>query len=80
MPLLFSLHSNPKMAKSLADLTGLSLSPLELRHFADGEAFAKPLCPVKGEVVYVLAATSRPVNDRLMELLVFVDALKRGKA
>ena len=80
MPLLFSLHSNPKMAKSLADLTGLSLSPLELRHFADGEAFAKPLCPVKGETVYVLAATSHPVNDRLMELLVFVDALKRGKA
>lgn len=79
MPLLFSLGSNPKLAKSLSSLAKVPLSPLELRHFADGEVFAKPLVSVEGEIVYVLAATSSPVNDRLMELLVFVDALKRGK-
>ena len=35
---------------------------------------------VRGEDVFVVQSTSYPANDNLMELLVTLDALKRGSA
>ena len=35
---------------------------------------------VRGEDVFVIQSTSFPANDHLMELLVTIDALKRGSA
>ena len=35
---------------------------------------------VRGEDVFVIQSTSYPANDNLMELLVTLDALRRGSA
>ncbi len=35
---------------------------------------------VRGEDVFLVQSTSFPANDNLMELLVAIDALKRGSA
>ena len=35
---------------------------------------------VRGEDVFVIQSTSYPANDNLMELLVTMDALRRGSA
>ncbi len=78
--LLFFLHDDTFLAKELSRLTSLPLSPSRVSHFADGEVFAKPLCDVNGKSCFIVQSTSRPANDRLMELLVFMDALKNGGA
>jgi ribose-phosphate pyrophosphokinase len=51
-----------------------------VRRFADQEVFVEILENVRGEDVFVLQSTSYPANDNLMELLVAIDALRRGSA
>ncbi|MCI2110775.1 MAG: ribose-phosphate pyrophosphokinase [Bacilli bacterium] len=79
-PLLFTLGSNPSLARGTSILAGLPLSKAYAGHYADGESFDKPLDDVAGRDCYLIHSTSRPVNERLMDLLVFVDALVRANA
>jgi len=51
-----------------------------VRRFSDMEVFVEILENVRGEDVFVIQSTSFPANDHLMELLVAIDALKRGSA
>ena len=51
-----------------------------VRRFADQEVFVEILENVRGEDVFFIQSTSYPANDNLMELLVAIDALKRGSA
>jgi ribose-phosphate pyrophosphokinase len=51
-----------------------------VRRFADMEVFVEILENVRGEDVFVVQSTSYPANDNLMELLVTIDALRRGSA
>jgi ribose-phosphate pyrophosphokinase len=44
------------------------------------EVFVEILENVRGEDVFVIQSTSYPANDNLMELLVTMDALRRGSA
>ena len=44
------------------------------------EIFVEILENVRGEDVFVIQSTSFPANDNLMELLITIDALKRGSA
>src|SRR5690606_19659614 len=48
--------------------------------FSDMEVFVEINENVRGEDVFVIQSTSFPANDNLMELLVCLDALKRGSA
>lgn len=51
-----------------------------VRSFADKEIFLEIQENVRGEDVFVIQSTSYPANDHLMELLIAIDALKRGSA
>ncbi|MEE8228026.1 MAG: ribose-phosphate pyrophosphokinase, partial [Kiloniellales bacterium] len=51
-----------------------------VRRFSDMEIFVEIQENVRGEDVFVIQSTSYPANDNLMELLVALDALKRGSA
>jgi ribose-phosphate pyrophosphokinase len=79
-PLLFTLGSNPELSGQVSSRLRVAVSPVKRSHFADGEVFVKPLCPVENRVCYIIHSTYNPVGERLMELLVFIDALKRAKA
>ena len=48
--------------------------------FAVAERVGATGAPVRGLDVYVVQSTCTPVNDNLVELLVFCDALKRASA
>jgi ribose-phosphate pyrophosphokinase len=78
--LLFKLTANPILAEEVAQKLQIQLSPSEVDHFADGEVLARPLCSVRGHVVYVIQSTASPVSERLMELLVFIDGLRNANA
>mgnify|MGYP003308090260 CR=1 FL=1 len=51
-----------------------------IKKFPDKEIFVEIQENVRGEDVFVIQSTSFPANDHLMELLVTIDALKRGSA
>ena len=57
-----------------------SLTSASIRRFSDMEVFVEIDENVRGEDVFVIQSTSYPANDNLMELLVTMDALKRGSA
>jgi ribose-phosphate pyrophosphokinase len=78
--LLFSLRSSPRLTQEVVESLGIELAPCQISHFSDGESFAKPLCDVAGKHCFILHSTFAPVSTRLVDLLIFVDALKRAGA
>ncbi len=48
--------------------------------FPDGETLVKIEDDVRGKDCFVVQSTCPPVNDNLMELLVFIDSLRRASA
>jgi ribose-phosphate pyrophosphokinase len=77
---IFALTANKEMAKEIVGHLGLNLGRCEVRHFADGEIMINTLDSVRGKKVYIIQSTSNPVTENLMELLIFIDALKRASA
>lgn len=77
---LIACNSNKPLANEIAQYLKTSLAQASIRGFADNEVFVEILENVRGEDVFVIQSTSKPANDHLMELLVSIDALKRGSA
>jgi ribose-phosphate pyrophosphokinase len=77
---IFSGTSNPELTKAIASSLEVPLGRAEITRFSDGEVFARIQENVRGVDVYVVQSTCSPVNDHLVELLVFCDALKRASA
>jgi len=78
--MLFSGSGNPALARRVADYLQADLCKVDLSRFADGEISARIDESVRGQDVFVIASVCQPVNDHLMEVLVFIDALKRASA
>ncbi len=79
---LFSLTSCEELTNKVCEELGMKKSCAIVRRFADNEVFARP-CPdtdVKNKDVIIIHSTCQPVNDKLMELLIFIDACHRGEA
>src|SRR5579884_141763 len=77
---ILSGNSNRPLAEAIAAYLGLPLTKASVRRFSDMEVFVEIQENVRGEDVFVIQPTSYPANDHLMELLVALDALKRGSA
>src|SRR5579883_1797839 len=77
---ILACNSNRPLAEAIADYLDLPLTKASVRRFPDMEVFVEILENVRGEDVFVIQSTSFPANDHLMELLVCLDALKRGSA
>lgn len=73
-------NSNQPLAKAIASYLKTPITEAVIRRFADMEIFVEILENVRGEDVFVVQSTSYPANDNLMELLVTIDALRRGSA
>ncbi|MEZ5101414.1 MAG: ribose-phosphate pyrophosphokinase [Thermoleophilia bacterium] len=78
--MLFSGSSNRALAERIAEKLGIRLGEVELKTFANGEAYCRYLESVRGADVFVVQAGSPPVNDHLMELLIMIDAAKLASA
>ena len=73
-------NSNRPLAEAISAYLNLPLTKASVRRFSDMEIFVEIHENVRGEDVFVIQSTSYPANDNLMELLVALDALKRGSA
>ena len=77
---VLSCNSNRPIAEAISAYLNLPLTSASIRRFSDMEVFVEINENVRGEDVFVIQSTSYPANDNLMELLVTMDALRRGSA
>lgn len=77
---IFSLTSNTDLAARICDQLGLPLGEIKVAHFADGEILVTPQETIRGRSVFIIQSTCNPVTERLMEVLVCIDACKRASA
>ncbi|MDD2259307.1 MAG: ribose-phosphate pyrophosphokinase [Bacilli bacterium] len=77
---LFTLNSNPDLAREIAEYMGIELSDSIITRFADGELNINISETVRGHDVFIIQSTSSPVNEHYMELLIMIDALIRASA
>lgn len=77
---IFTGNANPKLAQDICDKLGVTMGNAEVKGFADGEVSVSFYETVRGADVFLIQPTCKPVNDSLMELLVMIDACKRGSA
>ena len=77
---IVSGNSNLPLAKKISKHLGVPLVDATIKKFPDKEIFVEIKENVRGEDVFVIQSTSFPANDHVMELLITIDALKRGSA
>ena len=77
---ILTCNSNRPLAEAISAYLNLPLTKASIRRFSDMEVFVEINENVRGEDVFVIQSTSYPANDNLMELLVTLDALRRGSA
>mgnify|MGYP000745777373 FL=1 len=73
-------NSNLPLAQAISTALEIPLAKSIIRRFSDMEIFVEIQENVRGEDVFVLQSTSYPANDNLMDLLVVIEALRRGSA
>jgi ribose-phosphate pyrophosphokinase len=77
---LIAGNSNRPLAEAISAYLNIPLTQANLKRFSDMEIFVEIMDNVRGEDVFFIQATCFPTNDNLMELLIAIDALKRGSA
>ena len=78
--MLFSGRAFPEFAEEIGGVLGVRATPMDAYDFANGEIFVRYRDSVRGCDAFVVQSMSYPVNKWMMELLIMVDALKRGSA
>ena len=74
---IFAGRNSKDLAHRICREIGVELGKARTNLFPDGEVFVKLDDDVRGRDCYVVISTCEPVNDNLMELLVFCDCLNR---
>ena len=77
---ILACNSNRPLAEAISAYLNLPLTKASVRRFSDMECFVEIHENVRGEDVFIVQSTSYPANDHLMELLVALDAVRRGSA
>lgn len=71
---------NPGLAQAIARELGGQVIPSHSQVFSEGNVFVRVLENVRGRDVFVIQGVHSPVNDNFVELLFWIDALKRASA
>lgn len=77
---IFSGGATYDLAEAVAENLGVSLADAKVSQFPDGETRIDIAESVRGCDCFIIQSTCAPVNHNIMELLVFVDALRRASA
>jgi ribose-phosphate pyrophosphokinase len=77
---VFSGRANPELAKRICEHLQIPLGRGRTELFPDGELLVKVDEDVRGRDCFIVQSTSHPVNAHLMELMIWIDCLKRASA
>jgi len=77
---LVSGRGNDILGKEIAECLDVSLGDIALSTFASGELYCRYGQSIRGADVFVFQSHCEPINDRIMEQLIMIDAAKRASA
>lgn len=71
---------SPKLTRKICEYLDVQPGAGEVLRFSEGNLFVRVQENVRGRRVYLVQSTVFPANDHFMELLFWIDALKRASA
>jgi len=77
---VFAGRNSRFLAERVCEHMGMPIGEARTDVFPDGELLVRLEEDVRGRDCYVIISTCAPVNDNLVELLIFIDCLKRASA
>ncbi len=77
---VFSGMSNPALAEKICRYLGVPVGGATIEEFPDTEKIIRLEDDVRGRDCFVVQSTCRPVDGNLMELLIYLDCLRRASA
>ena len=77
---IFSGSSNPELAINVCKYLGIPIGGAQIDRFPDGEKVIRVEDDVRGRDCFVLQSTYKPVDEHLVELLIYLDCLRRASA
>ncbi len=77
---IFACNSAEEFTKEICDYLGLEMGQIKFMKFKNDNTFVQVLETVRDQDVYLIQTIKPPVNERIMELLIAIDALKRASA
>ena len=77
---MFSGRSNRPLAEKICKQLHVPLDDADIFDFPNENIFIQLKCSVRGQDTFVIQSLSSPVNRNIIELLIFLDALKRASA
>ena len=78
--IVFTGNANRPLADEICANLEMHSGRAMVRQFADGETYLQIQENVRGADVFIIQSTCTPVDRHLMELLLFMDALKRASS
>jgi len=75
---LFSGSGCPELAKEISQYIDVPLSPREIIQFPNENIFVRLEESIRGQDVFLIQTMASPVSHNILELLIFLDALKRA--
>ena len=77
---VFGGRASLELADRICKYLGIERGSALIGWFPDGETLVKVEVDVRGKDCFVVQSTCPPVNDNVMELLIFIDCLRRASA
>ena len=77
---IFACRSAENFTKEICDYLKLPMGEMEILKFKNDNTFVQIKETVRDQDVYIVQTTMPPVNERVMELLIVIDAFKRASA
>ena len=77
---IFTGAAHPELAQEIATLLGVLLGKATTRHLPDSEIHVMLDEVVRDQDIFLIQPCPAPVNDHLMELMLYLDAFRRASA
>lgn len=77
---IFGGTANRPLTEEVCDYLGIDPGRADVFQFANSNTFVRLQESVRGKDVFVIQPTGAPTNDNLMELLIFIETLRRDSA
>jgi len=78
--MLFAGQGHPELSGEIASELDVPLGDVKLSTFASGELYVRYGENIRGRDVFLVQTHCDPINDRIMEQLLMIDAAKRASA
>ena len=77
---IFTGNGNPELARAIGDRLGIPMGDITVTSFPNENIFVRLNESIREKDVFVVQSLASPLSDRIMELLIMLDACKRASA